>query len=81
MTPMDGVPERIQPQDGLRSWALQLPKIDLHRHLEGSLRLATLTELARAYAIPLPSYDVEGLRPYVQMVEDVPDFRRFIDKF
>lgn len=81
MTPMDGVPERIQPQDGLRPWSYQLPKIDLHRHLEGSLRLATLTELAQAYAIPLPSYDVEGLRPYVQMVEDVPDFRRFIDKF
>jgi adenosine deaminase len=62
-------------------WANRLPKIDLHRHLEGSLRLVTLTELARAYAIPLPSYDVEGLRPHVQMVEDAPDFRRFIDKF
>ncbi len=62
-------------------WARQLPKIDLHRHLEGSLRLVTLTELARAYAIPLPSYDVEGLRPHVQMVEEAPDFHRFIDKF
>lgn len=81
MMQMNGVPERTQPQDSLRPWAFQLPKIDLHRHLEGSLRLATLTELARAYAIPLPSYDVEGLRPYVQMVEDVPDFHRFIEKF
>ena len=62
-------------------WANRLPKIDLHRHLEGSLRLVTLTDLARVYAIPLPSYDVEGLRPHVQMVQDAPDFRRFIDKF
>ncbi len=31
-----------------------LPKVDLHRHLEGSLRLSTLEELARTGKIDLP---------------------------
>ena len=68
-------------QDPVWSWAHRLPKLDLHRHLEGSLRLTTLTELARAHGLRLPSYDVEGLRPYVQMTDDPPGFQRFIDKF
>jgi len=65
----------------LWSWAYRLPKIDLHRHLEGSLRIRTLTELGRDHGIDLPSYDVEGLRPYVQMTDDPPGFQRFIGKF
>lgn len=32
-----------------------LPKVDLHRHLEGSLRLETVQELAEAGSIPLPA--------------------------
>lgn len=32
----------------------QLPKVDLHRHLEGSLRVSTLQEIARDEGITLP---------------------------
>ena len=39
----------------------KLPKTDLHVHLDGSLRLSTLIELARKYKISLPSYTQEGL--------------------
>src|SRR3954466_6795546 len=39
-----------------------LPKTDLHVHLDGSLRLETILELARAYKVDLPASDVEGLR-------------------
>lgn len=38
-----------------------LPKTDLHVHLDGSLRLGTLIELARDRRIPLPSQTPEGL--------------------
>jgi adenosine deaminase len=38
-----------------------LPKSDLHVHLDGSLRLSTLIELARAESTELPSYTEEGL--------------------
>ena len=43
----------------------RLPKTDLHVHLDGSLRLPTLIELARERGIELPSYTPEGLRELV----------------
>ncbi len=42
-----------------------LPKSDLHVHLDGSLRLGTLIDLARARGVELPSYDESGLRELV----------------
>ena len=41
------------------------PKTDLHLHLDGSLRLETLIEIARAKGVALPSYSPEGLRQNV----------------
>jgi adenosine deaminase len=38
-----------------------LPKSDLHVHLDGSLRLSTLIDLARAQSIKLPSDTEEGM--------------------
>lgn len=39
-----------------------LPKPELHVHLDGSLRPATLLELARERGVPLPAGDEAGLR-------------------
>ncbi len=39
-----------------------LPKADLHCHLDGSLRLATILELADAQGVRLPATTPEGLR-------------------
>ncbi|MFN3762031.1 MAG: hypothetical protein ACK4WK_02370 [Anaerolineae bacterium] len=50
----------------LRAFLHRMPKIDLHRHLEGSLRLQTLAEIAVEHGIDLPSYRTEDLRRYVQ---------------
>jgi adenosine deaminase len=38
-----------------------LPKSELHVHLDGSLRLETLIELARRQGVALPSYETQGL--------------------
>jgi len=65
----------------LRRLLYALPKVDLHRHLEGSLRLETLAEIAREHGIDLPSYNIEQLRPYVQFTDEEPDFHRFLEKF
>jgi adenosine deaminase len=43
----------------------RLPKTDVHVHLDGSLRLSTLVELARARKVPLPSETPEGLEALV----------------
>lgn len=43
----------------------KLPKTDLHVHLDGSIRLTTLIELAREYRVQLPSYTSDGLKQLV----------------
>ncbi len=58
-----------------------LPKIDLHRHLEGSLRLRTLAEIARKHDIDLPGYAIEDLRPLATVNGRQAGFQPFIEKF
>lgn len=58
-----------------------LPLIDLHRHLDGSVRITTILELGRQYNLSLPAWDIEGLRPYVQVTEPQPGVMAFIEKF
>ncbi len=48
-----------------RAFVADLPKTDLHVHLDGSLRIPTLIELARAARVELPSYTESGLRETV----------------
>jgi adenosine deaminase len=55
-----------------------LPKVDLHRHLEGSVRPATLLELAREVGIELPRRE---LLHRTSMTGEKPGFRRFLSKF
>ena len=43
----------------------ELPKTDLHVHLDGSVRIPTLIDLAREYHIELPSFTEAGLRETV----------------
>lgn len=42
-----------------------LPKTDLHVHLDGSLRVATLIDLARSRGVKLPSFTEEGMNALV----------------
>jgi adenosine deaminase len=48
-----------------RAFVAELPKTDLHVHLDGSLRIPTLIELARTHGVELPSYTEAGLRETV----------------
>ena len=59
----------------------RLPKVELHRHLEGTLRLNTMLEIALRHKIPIPE-DLVGLSNLVQMQEDEnSSFRNFLAKF
>ncbi|GJM41388.1 MAG: adenosine deaminase [Ardenticatenaceae bacterium] len=58
-----------------------LPLIELHRHLDGSVRLETILEVGGKYNLPLPAKDLEGLRPFVQVTTPVPGLLAFLEKF
>ncbi len=58
-----------------------LPLVDLHRHLDGCVRLETILDLGRRHALPLPAWDVEGLRPHTQVSGRQPGVMEFITKF
>ena len=78
MTLISGTHKKNIKSRDLRTTLFNMPKIDLHRHLEGSLRLATLSEIAHQHGVDLPSMSLEELRPYVQVVDDAPDFLGFL---
>src|SRR5919108_69731 len=58
-----------------------LPKVELHRHLEGSLRLDTMVDIAQQHGITIPA-DVLRLSTMVQVQEeDKFTFQNFLSKF
>ena len=59
----------------------RLPLIDLHRHLDGSVRLETVIELAAREGIELPATDVESLRPHVVVEGKAAGLMDFIGRF
>jgi adenosine deaminase len=54
-----------------------MPKVELHVHLEGSMRPRVLLELARRNGIGLPAGDEEGLRRWFRF----RDFEHFIQVY
>jgi adenosine deaminase len=54
----------------------RLPKTDLHVHLDGSLRLSSLIEMAQERKIALPSQTEAGLRELVfrERYKDLPEY-------
>jgi adenosine deaminase len=48
-----------------REFLVKLPKTDLHLHLDGSVRLETLIDLAREIKLKIPSNTAAGLRETV----------------
>jgi adenosine deaminase len=53
-----------------------MPKTDLHLHLDGSLRLSSLIEMAKEGRIELPSYTEAGMRELVfkKSYTDLPEY-------
>lgn len=58
----------------LHAFIRQMPKVELHVHLEGSIQPATLLTLAERNHVPLPVNDLEGLRSFYHFA----DFDHFI---
>lgn len=57
-----------------------LPLTDIHRHLDGNVRSQTILDLGKKFGVALPAYDLEALRPHVQIVEAEPSLVAFLSK-
>jgi adenosine deaminase len=59
----------------------RLPKTDLHVHLDGSLRLKTILELADRQRIELPARDEEGLRNAMNLGQNCGSLVEYLKAF
>jgi adenosine deaminase len=53
----------------------RLPKVELHCHVEGTLRPQTVADLAAKHDIALPTTDVDGIYDYQTIYEFLEIFR------
>jgi adenosine deaminase len=61
----------------LETFIVAMPKVELHVHLEGSIRPETLLKLARRHTIALPADTVEALRAWYTFT----DFAHFVQVY
>lgn len=58
-----------------------MPKVELHRHLEGAVRLQTLIDLYREAGEPLPETTPEELAPRAQVLEPMDSLEAVLSFF
>jgi adenosine deaminase len=59
----------------------RLPKTEIHCHLEGAIRTATIIDIAREYGLDLPAYDVAALNPRVKVYNQLKDLDAVLEAF
>ena len=59
----------------------QLYKAELHCHLDGSMRVETVIELAKEQGVDLPSFKVEELRKVIAVGEDCKSLEEYLIAF
>jgi adenosine deaminase len=62
------------------SFLRRIPKAELHCHLDGSIRPATLAELAREQGIALPDYDPDAVRAHMR-VDNAHNLEEYLLRF
>jgi adenosine deaminase len=58
-----------------------IPKIEIHCHLEGAIRTQTILDIAREYNLQLPSYDVDELDRHVKVLDQMRDLHAVLEAF
>jgi adenosine deaminase len=59
----------------------KLPKTDLHVHLDGSLRLSTILDLAQKQKVELPAHDEDGLRKAMNLGKNCGSLVEYLKAF
>ncbi|MBN9414087.1 MAG: adenosine deaminase [Candidatus Eremiobacteraeota bacterium] len=63
-----------------RQWMTDMPKAELHTHVEGAVRPQTILDIAEEYKLPLPAPTVEELKVKIGMRQG-EDLLAFLKKF
>lgn len=58
-----------------------MPKIELHRHLEGSIRVQTLIDICRDHNVSLPSYDPDVMAEHIHLKKQADNLAGFLQPF
>ena len=59
----------------------ELPKTEIHCHLEGAIRTATIIDIARQHGLPLPSYEASALERRVKVLDQWRDLHAVLEAF
>ena len=59
----------------------ELPKTEIHCHLEGAIRTQTILDVAREYDLRLPSYVAGELDKHVKVHDQLRDLQAVLDAF
>ena len=58
-----------------------IPKTEIHCHLEGAIRTQTIIDIAREYNLKLPSYEVSELDKHVKVQDQLRDLEAVLEAF
>ncbi|KAL0491864.1 adenosine deaminase, partial [Acrasis kona] len=59
----------------------RLPKADLHHHLDGSIRVSTIIDIAKKNNVLLPTYEEDELRKIIQVGDDCMSLEDYLKAF
>ena len=59
----------------------ELPKTEIHIHLEGSIRTQTIIDIAQEYSLVLPAYEVSELDKHVKVYDQMRDLGAVLEAF
>jgi adenosine deaminase len=59
----------------------QIPKTEIHCHLEGAIRTQTIIDIARDYNLRLPAYERQLLDPHVKVYDQMRDLQSVLEAF
>ncbi len=60
---------------------INLPKIELHCHLDGSVRVSTIIDIAKKENIEIPSFKEEIVKKFIEVPKNCTSLNEYLKKF